>query len=118
MPYTPIVGTLGYILSPDGEHVLLVHRNARPDDESFGKYNGPIGEFPGRYQQSYAELFRKAEPINFGIGYRWRTNDSNLLLSVRLPNDGTTPVETTSSADTPPPPPPPKPKKPLKELSN
>ena len=24
----------------------------------FGRYVGPIGEFPGRYQQSYAELFR------------------------------------------------------------
>jgi len=77
----------------------------------FGRYNGPIGEFPGRYQQSYAELFRKAEPINFGIGYRWRTNDSNVLLSVRLPNDGTAPAETTSSADTPPPQPA-RPKKP------
>ncbi|TKW76838.1 MAG: hypothetical protein DI543_18845, partial [Bradyrhizobium icense] len=76
----------------------------------FGRYNGPIGEFPGRYQQSYAELFRKAEPINFGIGYRWRTNDSNLLLSVRLPNDGTAPAETTSSAE--PAPAPAKPKKP------
>lgn len=44
MPYTPIIGTLGYILSPDGERVLLVHRNARPDDESFGKYNGLGGK--------------------------------------------------------------------------
>ena len=76
----------------------------------FGRYLGPIGEFPGRYQQSYAELFRRAEPINFGVGYRWRTNESNLLLSVRLPNDGTAPVETTSSAE--PPPAPAKPKKP------
>jgi hypothetical protein len=76
----------------------------------FGRYNGPIGEFPGRYQQSYAELFRRAEPINFGIGYRWRTNDSNLLLSVKTANDGSAPVETTSSAD--PAPPPPRPKKP------
>ena len=24
----------------------------------FGRYLGPIGEFPGRFQQSYAELFR------------------------------------------------------------
>jgi hypothetical protein len=77
----------------------------------FGRYLGPIGEFPGRYQQSYAELFRRAEPINFGIGYRWRTNESNLLLSVRLPNDGTAPVETTSATDTAPPAPP-RPKKP------
>jgi hypothetical protein len=78
----------------------------------FGRYNGPIGEFPGRYQQSYAELFRRAEPINFGIGYRWRTNDSNLLLAVRLPNDGTTPAETTSSAEPPPAPAKKKPKPP------
>jgi hypothetical protein len=76
----------------------------------FGRYLGPIGEFPGRYQQSYAELFRRAEPINFGVGYRWRTNESNLLLSVRLPNDGTTTAETTQSTE--PPPPPPRPKKP------
>ncbi len=44
MPYTPIVGTLGYILSPNGSDVLLVHRNARPDDESLGKYNGLGGK--------------------------------------------------------------------------
>ena len=54
----------------------------------FGRYAGPIGEFPGRYQESYAELFRRAQPMDFGIGYRWRTHESNLLLSVRLPDDG------------------------------
>ena len=70
----------------------------------FGRYAGPIGEFPGRFQQSYAELFRRAEPIDFGIGYRWRTHESNLLLSVRLPDDGSATPEATSSTDTPPPP--------------
>src|SRR4051812_4098957 len=75
----------------------------------FGRYAGPINEFPGRYQQSYAELFRRAEPMDFGIGYRWRTHESNLLLSVRLPDDGSA-QETTSSAE--PPPPPPRPRKP------
>jgi hypothetical protein len=76
----------------------------------FGRYAGPINEFPGRYQQSYAELFRRAEPMDFGIGYRWRTHESNLLLSVRLPDDGSASQETTSSAE--PPPPPLRPKKP------
>ena len=76
----------------------------------FGRYAGPIGEFPGRFQQSYAELFRRAEPIDFGIGYRWRTHESNLLLSVRLPDDGSATPEATSSTDTAPPPP--RPKKP------
>lgn len=44
MPYMPIVGTLGYILSKDKQQVLMVHRNARPGDEHLGKYNGLGGK--------------------------------------------------------------------------
>lgn len=44
MPYTPILATLAYILSPDGRRVLLIHRNRRPDDSHFGKYNGLGGK--------------------------------------------------------------------------
>jgi 8-oxo-dGTP diphosphatase len=44
MPYTPIVATLGYVLSPDRSKVLLIHRNARPDDQHLGKYNGLGGK--------------------------------------------------------------------------
>ena len=44
MPYTPIVATLGYVLSPDGREALLVHRNARDDDQHLGKYNGLGGK--------------------------------------------------------------------------
>ena len=48
MPYTPILGSLGYVLSPDRERVLLVHRNARDDDQHLGKYNGLGGKMePG-----------------------------------------------------------------------
>jgi 8-oxo-dGTP diphosphatase len=48
MPYTPILATLGYLLSPDGRQVLLVHRHRRPDDAHFGKYNGLGGKLePG-----------------------------------------------------------------------
>ena len=42
--YTPVVGTLGYILSPDRDKVLLVHRNARAGDQHLGKYNGLGGK--------------------------------------------------------------------------
>ncbi|MBC8163938.1 MAG: 8-oxo-dGTP diphosphatase [Roseiflexaceae bacterium] len=42
--YTPILATLAYILSPDGQQVLMIHRNARPDDLHFGKYNGLGGK--------------------------------------------------------------------------
>jgi 8-oxo-dGTP diphosphatase len=44
MPYTPILATLGYILSPEGEKVLLIHRNKRQGDPHFGKYNGLGGK--------------------------------------------------------------------------
>lgn len=44
MPYTPIVATLGYVLSPDRSRVLLIHRNARPEDQHLGKYNGLGGK--------------------------------------------------------------------------
>jgi 8-oxo-dGTP diphosphatase len=42
--YTPILATLGYILSPDRQKTLLVHRNKRNDDQHLGKYNGLGGK--------------------------------------------------------------------------
>ncbi len=42
--YEPIVGTLGYILSPDRKDTLLVYRNRRPGDHHLGKYNGLGGK--------------------------------------------------------------------------
>jgi hypothetical protein len=75
----------------------------------FGRYLGPIGEFPGRYQERYAELFTRAQPIDFGVGYRWRMHESNLLLAVRVPGTETAPGgEATSSAEPTPKPPRPK----------
>ncbi|MBA3946940.1 MAG: 8-oxo-dGTP diphosphatase [Herpetosiphonaceae bacterium] len=38
--YQPILATLGYVLTPDREQVLVIHRNKRPDDIHYGKYNG------------------------------------------------------------------------------
>jgi hypothetical protein len=70
----------------------------------FGRYLGPIDEFPGRYQEAYAALFRRAQPIDFGIGYRWRTPETNVLLSVRLPDDGSPAIDATASTEAPPPP--------------
>jgi 8-oxo-dGTP diphosphatase len=41
---TPILATLVYVLSPDRERVLMVHRNKRADDIHLGKYNGLGGK--------------------------------------------------------------------------
>lgn len=42
--YQPILATLGYVMSPDGAQVLMIHRNARLDDQHYGKYNGLGGK--------------------------------------------------------------------------
>jgi hypothetical protein len=51
----------------------------------FGRYLGPIPLFGGRYQRQLSDIFRsqRAKPIPFGVGYRWRPNESNLMLAVR-----------------------------------
>jgi 8-oxo-dGTP diphosphatase len=46
--YTPILATLGYVLSEDRKQTLLVHRNGREHDSHYGKYNGLGGKMePG-----------------------------------------------------------------------
>jgi hypothetical protein len=78
----------------------------------FGRYTGPIEEFAGSYQPNYAELFRRAQPMDFGIGYRWRSFESNLLLSIKVSSDDSGHVEPTPSAESPHPAPPPRPRRP------
>jgi 8-oxo-dGTP diphosphatase len=48
MPYTPILATLGYVLSPDGRDVLFMRRNRRREDPHFGKCNGLGGKLDAR----------------------------------------------------------------------
>jgi hypothetical protein len=58
--------------------------------QPFGHYLHPLGIFPKAYQPDMAQLFRNAAPLDFGIGYLWRKNESNLLLATRT---GTGPSE-------------------------
>jgi hypothetical protein len=53
--------------------------------QPFGRYKPPIDKFPGRSQRRYVELFKGAPQIDFGIGYRWRPYETNLLLATKLP---------------------------------
>jgi hypothetical protein len=57
--------------------------------QPFGRYVGPIPIFSGQYQRSLSEVFRKMNPprLEFGVGYRWRPHESNILLASRLPRD-------------------------------
>jgi hypothetical protein len=51
--------------------------------QPFGRYVGPLSIFGHAYQPGMAQLFQRATPLSFGIGYRFRTNESNLLLAQR-----------------------------------
>jgi hypothetical protein len=60
----------------------------KPDEwelRPFGRYLGPISIFAGRYQRQLSEVFRKSNPprLDFGVGYRFRHSESNLLLAVK-----------------------------------
>jgi hypothetical protein len=54
----------------------------------YGRYVGPISLFGGQYQSKLNEVFArdKTTPIDFSLGYRWKSNESNVLLAVK---DGT-----------------------------
>jgi hypothetical protein len=79
---------------------LLKHSDAILEDDSgipiryfaqgwrlqpYGRYVGPIALFAGQRQSQLYEVFGKgrAVPIDFGLGYRWRPMESNLLLAVK-----------------------------------
>ena len=53
----------------------------------FGRYLGPIGVFPGRYQTGLNDVFRRSNPpkLEFGVGYRWQAHELNLLLAFKAP---------------------------------
>jgi hypothetical protein len=62
-----------------------------------GKYVGPIPVFRGMYNAKYAALFKNAPPIDFSLGYRWKPNQSNLLLAIKKPGISMSMEETASA---------------------
>jgi hypothetical protein len=79
--------------------------------KSFGHYAGPISMFAGFYQPRLSEVFQGASPIEFGLGYRWRKNESNLLLAQKesTPTSAEevtsySPPEVSATGTVPPPP--------------
>jgi hypothetical protein len=80
-----ILGHSQYIVEDDSGIPLAAFNTQTWDFRPFGAYLGPIAIFPGRGQPRLGELFKKAKapPLEFGIGYRHRGHDSNLLLAIR-----------------------------------
>jgi hypothetical protein len=51
----------------------------------FGHYSRPIPVFHYAWQGELAKLYQRESPaaLPFGIGYRWRPNQSSLILAVK-----------------------------------
>ena len=69
------------ILQDDSGIPLIYFEATKWRLQAFGHYAGPISMFANFYQPRMAELFQSASLLEFGIGYRWRKNESNLLLA-------------------------------------
>ena len=54
---------------------------------TFGRFPGPLELFPEGNQPKARALFDKAfaGKLDFGVGYRWRPGESNLLLAIKRP---------------------------------
>lgn len=74
------------VQDPSGVPLRYFDRKAW-DLKPFGRYLGPISIFPKNYQRDLKKLFStgQAKPIKFGIGYRWRTHETSVLLAIRKP---------------------------------
>ncbi|MGI9621881.1 MAG: NUDIX hydrolase [Acidimicrobiales bacterium] len=44
MTFMPLVGTLAYLFDRNRDEILMISRDARPDDDHFGKVNGLGGK--------------------------------------------------------------------------
>lgn len=49
----------------------------------FGSYLYPLGIFPNTFQPRMKAMFAKAPKLDFGVGYRHRAHESNLMIAVR-----------------------------------
>jgi hypothetical protein len=56
--------------------------------QPFGRYTRPIAVFARNYQPRLKTLFDQGKPaaLDFGIGYKWRLGQSNLMLATRKAN--------------------------------
>jgi hypothetical protein len=74
------------VIVQDDTGIPLSYYNLQKWDlQPFGKYVGPVRDFANMYRANYAALFKNARPIDFGVGYQWRPNRSNLLLAIKKP---------------------------------
>lgn len=79
-----ILANSSHLLQDDSGMPLKSFDNAKWDLKFYGAYNRPIGLFSNRYQSDLKQVYasnQTIKPLNFGIGYQFALNQSNLMLA-------------------------------------
>ena len=80
-----ILSQSSYLLQDDSGMPLSSFNHDKWDLEFYGNYTTPIALFSNRYQPELRQIYvnnqDEIKPLNFGIGYQFQVNTSNLMLA-------------------------------------
>ena len=79
-----ILATSSHVLQDDSGMPLKSFDSAKWDLEFYGSYSRPIGLFSSRYQADLKRAYasnKDINPLDFGIGYKFNVNQSNMMLA-------------------------------------
>lgn len=79
-----ILAQSSHVLQDDSGMPLTAFNRSKWNLKFYGSYTSPIGLFANRYQPSLRRIYRtnrNIEPLDFGIGYKYEANNSNLMLA-------------------------------------
>ncbi|RUS95620.1 hypothetical protein DSM106972_089760 [Dulcicalothrix desertica PCC 7102] len=79
-----ILADSNYLLQDDSGMPLRSFASSQWNLKFYGSYSRPIGLFSNSYQADLRKIYQSnnsIEPLNFGIGYKFGVNESNLMLA-------------------------------------
>jgi hypothetical protein len=81
------------VLQDDSGIPIRYFDNEKWNRQLFGTYDKPINLFKTRFQEDLKLLYdstdkEKIKPLQFGIGYDYKPNESNLMLFTKIQADG------------------------------
>jgi hypothetical protein len=80
-----ILSESSYLLQDDSGMPLTSFNSQKWDLDFYGNYTTPIALFSNRYQPDLKQIYNtnkdKIKPLDFGIGYQFQVNTSNLMLA-------------------------------------
>jgi hypothetical protein len=79
-----ILAGSNYLLQDDSGMPLRSFASSQWNLKFYGSYTRPIGLFSNSYQADLRKVYqsdKSIKPLNFGIGYKFGANESNLMLA-------------------------------------